>query len=828
MPRPTKHISISAVVLLWLLAGISFASVYSIKTGDSILTLSSSKGIVATKTDPISGTTLAKTALPSPSGECSNCTLIRSPGYIFALWTCGDLLIMSRSRDNGSTWERPFQAFLFDEPHGPVKALYSNNKLYIFYSSGAAGLRYIFSMTDLSFSSPQNVSQSSYVISDFDVSSFGSNIVAAWGDASSESVFISESSDSGSSWQQPFAVRSCSATPETVLVTTSESGCVLSWTEPSEEKCDLYACSVPDNISGSFYLSLVRTSDMTMDHFSLDSFCSDNFMLSWSEGNSLYTQRSADKGITWKTARRICSWQQGKTPASILVDLSGYYFVSGGSNLSCITNKTPVPAVITPKNIITNRVSPVISVRPATDANGDELVYNIKTSCVSDPTASVSSVYSGGNSFVFSSGLKDGTYVITIEACDGFSVSTSDAATLVIDTVPPGLFMAPIVFPTGESGTCVLSGTVESTSTIKLNGTVLPVFNGAFVSKQNLKTGTNIFTLEASDQAGNLSVVRTNAYFDPYAPQISIIKPGISDWYKPGSAIAFDSAVTDRLNYIEDETQATVLIDGVQIPSSVYYDLSSGKASGFIMPQQMTKGKHILTMVLAGAKGNPGQASCPLNIDTDPPVLNLPVRNGKYSVNTCNRITFRLVDDCSGPDLGKTTIKVSCDNTTVEGQLTFDQNSGDVIFTPSEILKEGLYRVTMSFRDKAGNVANPVPFDLVVDTSPIQAMSSNVLSMSELLPCPNPADLDKGPVSLTYNIANMSSPCRTVLRIFDNCGRLVWKTEVSSKAGLNSVSWYGNSIDGTPLGNGTYIIMAVSSDSSTVAGPLKSRIIILR
>ncbi|MBL8993508.1 MAG: hypothetical protein JNM63_09225, partial [Spirochaetia bacterium] len=139
------------------------------------------------------------------------------------------------------------------------------------------------------------------------------------------------------------------------------------------------------------------------------------------------------------------------------------------------------------------------------------------------------------------------TSLSLIEGSNAFQITAEDSghhsaianATYILDSTPPALS---IVSPAAGLITSAAQIRIQGTAfdfyfkELKLNGTTVPVLGGSFDETVSLATeGPNVFTLEASDFAGNKTTKTVTVLRDTTTPVFSGITPTEGSYVKTGT-----------------------------------------------------------------------------------------------------------------------------------------------------------------------------------------------------------------------------------------------------------------------------------------------------
>jgi hypothetical protein len=117
--------------------------------------------------------------------------------------------------------------------------------------------------------------------------------------------------------------------------------------------------------------------------------------------------------------------------------------------------------------------------------------------------------------------LADGTHTVVVQAIDIFGNTTSASVTFTVLTVPPTLTVNQVNTPTAVVNQ-ILTGNVGSGAAVTISSTsgasagiISYPTSATWSCKVTLAPGTNIFTLTATDPAGNLSNVSVSITYTP-------------------------------------------------------------------------------------------------------------------------------------------------------------------------------------------------------------------------------------------------------------------------------------------------------------------------
>jgi len=312
--------------------------------------------------------------------------------------------------------------------------------------------------------------------------------------------------------------------------------------------------------------------------------------------------------------------------------------------------------------------------------------------------------------------LPDGEYTVTVAAFDGIKHSAaSQPVSFSIDNSAPELISLEAA---RLENNMIYNGQVSEPSVdLTINGSSVSFESDTnFTAQQTLVAGDNLFTFVLSDEAGNQTIVSNEVYYNPASPEITVLSPTETDWFKPGSTMIIEARVFDLQKDLAEETEANISINGNRLEHSLIYDQADDGLFGFIpLPADLTDGIHDGTISLTDQAGNQGSVSFAIKIDSSPPLLAQAIGD-RYFTNAPDTITLPLTDAGAGIDLTGTIVTIA--NTTFEGTAS---NEADLVtFCSTSLLLDGTYEVEIIPRDLIGNLGTTISFCLVVDTTPPQ------------------------------------------------------------------------------------------------------------
>ncbi len=311
--------------------------------------------------------------------------------------------------------------------------------------------------------------------------------------------------------------------------------------------------------------------------------------------------------------------------------------------------------------------------------------------------------------------LEDGDYYLRAIIHDGISQSPySDVVEFTIDNTGPTISSIETDI---LSKVAIIKGYIDDQeANLTINGQAVTFEGSVFIGSVSVEVGNNYLALVATDEAGNTTVLTHEVFFNPEVPEILVLEPGESDWFKPDSVIVIWAKVFDLQSDIDEETEAMVYINDMLLEETLVFDPEDSTLYGFVtLPSNLIDGKHIAKIILSDKSGNDGHVIFSLNIDGAPPQI-VELTNDAYFSSSQDTIALSVADLGAGIDpLG---VNVKFYGISVEGSCTIEANT--LILSSNTLIPEGSYEVEINLRDKVGNLSKTLAFSLVIDTTPPQ------------------------------------------------------------------------------------------------------------
>lgn len=630
--------------------------------------------------------------------------LIADPsGNIYRYWLSsgeartGTQLNLAKSIDQGLTFSPPKNLFSFTQEVNSCELKFSGNQnLYCIYE--VSGEVYLLSSHDAgtTFSRPNFLAAQGWHPT-FAVSE--NLFISAW-ELPNGSLSLSRSLDQGLTWsssseiQVPGAVAS---SPSLVF-------------DPFNKPHLLFVADNKSSRHKQIYYSPLITSEMKVIFESPDSISAPQISLNpW--------------GIT-------ATWQSDRSGK-----LDNYALASldGGTTFSRAVPTPPMPEILRPKDkSLTNSPTLEISYR-LTSRDPLPLIIKIDLSrenhFPADKTWSFEQLCLGVSSEVsyrLPVDLDEGSYYLRLSATDGITAGPfTRTIEFRVDRTSPDITLSS---PTEEAigySTVSLKGKISEPSFLFLNGSLTTSEVQTFFNLPVLlKPGKNNFIITAADAAGNSVSISKIISYSSLKPEIALLKPKESDWYKPGSTIHIKAKANDPQNDLLDESEGEISIAGKTLEDTLIFEQKAGELNGLItLPEELPEGKLPAWIKFSDTAGNTGEASFTINIDRTPPSPSQNVSDPVYASSSI-LFTLPIADAGAGIDPSGTIIKIA--GISAEGSSTAESLSLSVI--SHHLLSDGTYAVEVTPRDQVGNTGKLAAFKLIIDT---QAPKLTLLSTLE-------------------------------------------------------------------------------------------------
>ncbi|MHA1945852.1 MAG: Ig-like domain-containing protein [Candidatus Hodarchaeales archaeon] len=349
---------------------------------------------------------------------------------------------------------------------------------------------------------------------------------------------------------------------------------------------------------------------------------------------------------------------------------------------------------------VQDTISPVVTITSPANNSIYELGTDVAYAYTIDDQSATSVIVKLDDSPISDTGLLTslpvGTYVLKVEADDGFNVIGYDEIFFsVVDTTAP---LVTITSPSNDSYFELGSAVTYTYTTSDLSGlTVVVKLNGSPITDSGtitgLLAGTYTLTVEATDTYSNFEFDEVIFFVeDTVSPIVTIDSPVNASSFEFGSDVTYTYTVTDLSG-----TTVVVKLDGVPITDS-------GLITGLAV------GTYTLTVEATDLYSNFGSDEITFFVqDTTLPVVTI--------TSPANDSTFEFGGDISYTytvsDLSGTTVVVKLDGVPItdSGSMT-----GLIV---------GTYTLTVEATDSFSNVGfNEIIFFVVDTTAPIVSITS--------------------------------------------------------------------------------------------------------
>lgn len=447
---------------------------------------------------------------------------------------------------------------------------------------------------------------------------------------------------------------------------------------------------------------------------------------------------------------------------------------------------------------------------------------------------------SGIWSFTPSPALGEGNHALTATVTDAAgNVSPATAPfSLLVDTLPPVVPTIVSVIDDQPGSTLLtngqltndaqptLNGTTEPNAivTIRSNGTIIGTANAdgsgswSFTPTSALAQGENIFTVTATDAAGNTSGASASfsVLVDSIAPSAPVILT-VQDNTAPTTGPISNGQISNESRPALSGTgeigaTITVLSDGQPIGTTI---VGAGGTWSFTPSAALGNGLHTLTVTATDSAGNTSLPSGGFTYTVDTLAPTAPVITqvaddvGPLIGNLNNgQATNDPLPTLSGTAEANSTVRIY-DNGSLIGFTSAD-GTGAWSFTPGTQLGNGNHALTVTATDAAGNISpTSAGFNIVVDT--VAPLAPTIIqAFDDVLP--GTGTLSNGAFTNdTRPVLNGSAEAGARVAIYDNGTLLATVTAT---------------IDGTweylttALGNGQHVFTAIATDAAGNVSPV--------
>ncbi|MBN4857998.1 Ig-like domain-containing protein [Citrobacter portucalensis] len=446
----------------------------------------------------------------------------------------------------------------------------------------------------------------------------------------------------------------------------------------------------------------------------------------------------------------------------------------------------------------------------------------------------------GNWSFTPAPALGEGSHSLTASVTDnaGNISPTTPPFVVVVDTLAPATPSITSVIDDQPGNTALTNGQLTNDAQPTLNGkgeigAIITIRdNGAeigttqvdesgnwsFTPDAPLGQGQHIFTVVATDQAGNTGGVSSSFTIEldsiaPSAPVILTVQDNTAPTTGPISNGQISNESRPALSGTgEIGATITVLSDGQPIGTTI---VGAGGSWSFTPSAALGNGQHTLTVTATDSAGNTSLPSGGFTYTVDTLAPTAPVITqvaddvGPLIGNLNNgQATNDPLPTLSGTAEANSTVKIY-DNGALIGSAPVD-GTGAWSFTPGTQLSNGNHALTVTATDAAGNVSpTSAGFNIVVDT--VAPLAPTIIQAFDDVQ-PGTGTLSNGAsTNDTRPVLSGSAEAGARVAIYDNGALLATVTAT---------------IDGTweylttTLGNGQHVFTAIATDAAGNVSPV--------
>lgn len=446
----------------------------------------------------------------------------------------------------------------------------------------------------------------------------------------------------------------------------------------------------------------------------------------------------------------------------------------------------------------------------------------------------------GNWSFTPAPALGEGSHSLTASITDnaGNISPTTPPFVVVVDTLAPAAPSITSVIDDQPGNTALTNGQLTNDAQPTLNGkgeigAIITIRdNGAeigttqvdesgnwsFTPDAPLGQGQHIFTVVATDQAGNTGGVSSSftIELDSIAPSIPVIS-SVQDNTAPTTGPISNGQISNESRPALSGTgevgaTITVLSDGQPIGTTI---VGAGGSWSFTPSAALGNGQHTLTVTATDSAGNTSLPSGGFTYTVDTLAPTAPVITqvaddvGPLIGNLNNgQATNDPLPTLSGTAEANSMVKIY-DNGALIGSAPVD-GTGAWTFTPGTPLSNGNHALTVTVTDAAGNVSpTSAGFNIVVDT--VAPLAPTIIQAFDDVQ-PGTGTLSNGAFTNdTHPVLSGSAEAGARVAIYDNGALLATVTAT---------------IDGTweylttTLGNGQHVFTAIATDAAGNVSPV--------
>lgn len=342
--------------------------------------------------------------------------------------------------------------------------------------------------------------------------------------------------------------------------------------------------------------------------------------------------------------------------------------------------------------------------------------------------------YSVAKNFFEENQSKNGQYTILVTTTDIAGNVSEKEEVIKCDVVKPEISLSGIDNNAHYGIVPTLEIEIAEKYTEKLNATVTVTRDGQNIDKKSIESETSFtynqfkvdgdytVTVEAIDEAGNKAESKSISFtYDTTLPAVTLSGVEKDKHYNEDQKVSLKAI---ERNY--DVTKVTVLVERVldgQTTTESFSDTQMYQEDSDFETTFTKNGTYTIKATATDKAGNTSTSNVlSFTIDKEKPVITLEGITANKHYNKAPKLSVTLDD--SYMETVNAVIKVYRDGKEVDSK----EYTGKDSLSYSNFTKDGVYKVVVSAKDKAGNEADMKTISFVYDTTPAKLVISGAVN----------------------------------------------------------------------------------------------------